>query len=57
MSRKIKYDYFEFKKLYQEHNGNISRLAMILSKERPTIRNWIDKMKRDEDLIERACKK
>ena len=55
IDRKIKYDYFEFKKLYQEHNGNISKLAMILSKERPTIRNWIDKMMRDEDLVKKAC--
>ena len=55
MSRKIKYDYFEFKKVYVEHDGNISRIAMILSKERPTIRNWIKKMDRDDALINKAC--
>ncbi len=48
MSRNIKYDYFEFKKVYTEQDGNILRMAMILSKERPTIRNWIEKMKRDD---------
>jgi len=51
-----KYDYFEFKKLYEEHEGNVSRLAMILSVARGTIYLWIDKMKEDEVFIERACK-
>ncbi len=55
--RDIKYDYFEFKKVYEEHNGNIFRIAMILSKQRPTIRNWIKKMQRDDDLIDKACDK
>ena len=51
MSRNLKYDYHQFKKLYEEHDGNISRLAMLLSKERNTIRNWIKKMQRDDALI------
>ena len=54
--RKIKYDYFEFKKLHEEHNGNILRMAMILSKERPTIRNWIEKMKRDDGIYQAGKK-
>ena len=51
MSRSLKYDYHQFKKLYEEHDGNISRLAMLLSKERNTIRSWIKKMQRDDALI------
>ena len=45
-----------FKGLYNEFKGNISRLAKELGITRPTVRAWIEKMERDNALIERACK-
>ncbi len=49
-----KYEYFEFTKIYNEQQGNISQLSILLGKERPTIRAWIKRMNADTDMIEKA---
>ncbi len=56
MEEKIKYEYFAFKKLYEEHDGNVSSIAMIMRTSRPRIYRMIDAMQRDSALITRAVK-
>ncbi len=56
MKPEIEYEYFAFKKLHEEHKSNLSRLAMILRTSRTRVYRMIDRMKRDDALIERAIK-
>ncbi len=52
----MKYDYFKFKETVKKHDGNISHIAEDLGKTRVTVYNWIDRLKRDDEFLKRACK-
>ena len=51
----MKYDYDIFKAAHTEHNGNISKIAEALNSTRPTCYLWLEKMQRDDALIEKHC--
>ena len=52
----MKYDYFKFKALIKKHKNNISNIARDADVTRVTIYKWIDRLKKDEAFLKRACK-